>query len=122
MSGPLSTKYEVMLHKRFADYNLLYLSKNAKQDDRKQFLQKSKEFYSSALIKMDLLIREEQEKLNKLTESTSERQEKPQEEELKTNAIRENIRLLIETNSENVFHLFMAEKELCLGRGEGELP
>jgi hypothetical protein len=30
IDGSIATKYEVMLHKRFADYNLLYLSKCVK--------------------------------------------------------------------------------------------
>lgn len=38
------------------------------------------------------------------------------------NAIKETIRLLIETNSENAFHLFMVEKELSSGKEEGGLP
>ena len=72
ISGEGATRHEVMLHKRFADYNLLHLSKAVSADDRKEVLKKSKEFYLSALGKMGLLIREQQEKLKKATEDTSQ--------------------------------------------------
>lgn len=34
ITGNAATKYEVMLHKRFADYNLLYLSKSVQPSER----------------------------------------------------------------------------------------
>jgi hypothetical protein len=58
VNGSLSTKYEVMLHKRFADYNLLYLSKSVPAANRKEILQKSRDFYVSTLLKMGSLIKE----------------------------------------------------------------
>jgi hypothetical protein len=122
ISSEGATRHEAMLHKRFADYNLLHLSKAVAPADRKEVLKKSKDFYLSALGKMGLLIREQQDKLKKGTDNTSHDMQHGEEEELKVNALKETIRLLIETNSENAFHLFMVEKELSVGKEDGGLP
>jgi len=52
-----------MLHKRFADYHLLYLSKLADPSNKVQILKKSRDFYKSTLGKMFTLIHLELDKL-----------------------------------------------------------
>jgi hypothetical protein len=56
-----------MLHKRFADYNLLYLSKSVSAEHRQTTLEKSREFYISTLEKMGKLIKEQQNRLKSAT-------------------------------------------------------
>ncbi len=66
ISGPSQDKYEVMLHKRFADYNLLNLAKEVPLNQRLSYLTKSRQFYNSTLDKMTNLITNEQKKLQEL--------------------------------------------------------
>jgi hypothetical protein len=53
----MALKPEIMLHKRFADYHLLYLSKLVEPSQKKDILRKSRDFYKSTLSKMAVLIK-----------------------------------------------------------------
>ena len=57
----------------------MHLSKAVPLADRKEVLKKSKDFYLSAMGKMGLLIKEQQEKLKKANENTSEGKQQPEE-------------------------------------------
>lgn len=95
----MALKPEIMLHKRFADYHLLYLSKLVEPSQKKDILRKSRDFYKSTLSKMAILIKLEQQKINQTFEAPLEPNEEEEKKELKLNAMKENVRMLIETNS-----------------------
>lgn len=116
----MALKPEIMLHKRFADYHLLYLSKLVEPSQKKDILRKSRDFYKSTLSKMAILIKLEQQKINQTFEAPLEPNEEEEKKELKLNAMKENVRMLIETNSQNVLHLFMVEKQLAPKTTTGE--
>ena len=109
-----SLRHQVILHKRFGDFNMLYVAKMAQGEHKKAFLKKASEFYESAGRGMAKLIITERKRVQDLVEEQPE-QPKPgegEEEQMKLNSAMESMRTLIEPNAENVYHLFLAQNDL----------
>jgi|JI9StandDraft_1071089.scaffolds.fasta_scaffold948162_1 hypothetical protein len=98
-----------MLKKRYSDFCLLYMANfTLKPEDKEETLKNICQSYRALILEMVKLINQEGGKVRNAEDTPLSENQSQQEKDFRVNSMKENLKIIIESNSENVLHLMKA--------------